>query len=63
MARVVYLPLYWLGVPKLRTFVFLASVIGIGMMLCPLLLPCASFRSANEQIFQSVEVPVSGLPL
>ena len=39
VARTAYLPLYWMGVPKLRTFVFLASVAGMGMMLWPLLLP------------------------
>lgn len=38
-ARIVYLPLYWAGVPKLRTLVFLASVVGVGMMVWPLLTP------------------------
>jgi uncharacterized MAPEG superfamily protein len=38
-ARIVYLPLYWTGVPKVRTLVFLVSMIGILMMLFPLLLP------------------------
>lgn len=37
-ARVVYLPLYWAGVPKLRTLVYLASLVGLGMALWPLLL-------------------------
>ena len=36
-ARVIYLPLYAAGVPKLRTLVFLGSVIGLGMVLWPLL--------------------------
>ncbi|MFN2258564.1 MAG: MAPEG family protein [Parasphingopyxis sp.] len=36
-ARAVYLPLYWAGVPKLRTLVFLVSLIGLGMALWPLL--------------------------
>ena len=38
-ARIAYLPLYWAGVPKLRTLVWLASVVGLGMMLWPLLMP------------------------
>lgn len=38
-ARVVYLPLYWTGVPKVRTLVFMVSMIGILMMLFPLLIP------------------------
>lgn len=37
-ARAVYLPLYWAGVPKVRTLVFLASLVGLGMVLRPLLL-------------------------
>ncbi|HEV2747532.1 MAG TPA: MAPEG family protein [Allosphingosinicella sp.] len=37
-ARIVYLPLYALGVPKLRTLVFLVSVAGILMVLWPALL-------------------------
>lgn len=36
-ARVVYLPLYGLGVPMLRTLVFAISLIGLGMTLWPLL--------------------------
>jgi uncharacterized MAPEG superfamily protein len=36
-ARIVYLPLYALGVPVLRTIVFLASVAGILMVLRPAL--------------------------
>ena len=36
-ARVVYLPLYWAGVPKVRTLVFLVSLVGLGMVLRPLL--------------------------
>ena len=30
--RVIYLPLYVLGVPVVRTLVFIASVVGIGMI-------------------------------
>ncbi|WP_068073208.1 MAPEG family protein [Novosphingobium lentum] len=37
-ARAVYLPLYWAGVPKVRTLVYLASVVGLVMVLKPLLL-------------------------
>jgi uncharacterized MAPEG superfamily protein len=36
-ARIVYLPLYALGVPVVRTVVFLASVVGIGLVLWPAL--------------------------
>jgi uncharacterized MAPEG superfamily protein len=36
-ARIVYLPLYAAGVPKIRTLVFLISVAGIGMLLWPTL--------------------------
>jgi uncharacterized MAPEG superfamily protein len=36
-ARIVYLPLYAMGVPKLRTLVFLISVVGILMVLWPAL--------------------------
>ncbi len=36
-ARLVYLPLYALGIPKVRTLVFLISVVGIGMVLWPAL--------------------------
>ncbi|HEX8574498.1 MAG TPA: MAPEG family protein [Allosphingosinicella sp.] len=36
-ARIVYLPLYALGVPVVRTVVFLISVIGIAMVLRPAL--------------------------
>lgn len=36
-ARAVYLPLYWAGVPKVRTLVYLVSLIGLGMALWPLL--------------------------
>jgi len=34
-ARVVYLPLYWTGVPKLRTLVWGISLVGIAMLLWP----------------------------
>jgi uncharacterized MAPEG superfamily protein len=37
VARVVYLPLYLLGVPWLRSLAWAASVIGLGMMLVRLL--------------------------
>ena len=36
-ARVVYLPLYALGVPLVRSVAYLASVVGIAMMLWPVL--------------------------
>lgn len=36
-ARVVYLPLYAVGVPMIRTVVFLVSMVGLGMVLWPLL--------------------------
>ena len=36
-ARVVYLPLYALGVPVVRTAVFLASIVGIALVLAPAL--------------------------
>jgi uncharacterized MAPEG superfamily protein len=36
-ARVIYLPLYWAGVPKIRTVVYLASLVGLGMVIWPLL--------------------------
>ncbi len=35
--RVVYLPLYALGVPRVRTLVFLVSLAGLGMAIWPLL--------------------------
>lgn len=38
-ARAAYLPLYWFGVPVLRSLAFLGSLIGIGMALWPLLTP------------------------
>ena len=34
-ARVVYLPLYALGTPVVRTLAFLVSVVGIGLVLAP----------------------------
>ncbi len=40
-ARIVYLPLYALGVPVVRTIVFMASVAGIALVLAPAL--AASF--------------------
>lgn len=36
-ARVVYLPLYWAGVPYVRTLAYFASMTGLGMVLIPLL--------------------------
>ena len=36
-ARVIYLPLYGAGVPKVRTLVFLISLVGLGMVLRSLL--------------------------
>ncbi|MDP8993969.1 MAG: MAPEG family protein [Pseudomonadota bacterium] len=36
-ARVVYLPVYALGIPKLRTLIFLVSVAGIAVVLRPAL--------------------------
>lgn len=38
-ARLVYLPLYAIGVPKWRTLIYLVSMIGIAMVLWPLLVP------------------------
>ena len=38
-ARLVYLPLYALGVPKWRTLVYSVSMVGIVMVLWPLLAP------------------------
>ena len=35
-ARVVYLPLYGLGVPKVRTLVFLVGLVGLGLGIWPL---------------------------
>ena len=37
VARIVYLPVYALGIPMLRTALFIASVIGILMVLWPAL--------------------------
>jgi uncharacterized MAPEG superfamily protein len=36
-SRVVYLPLYGLGVPKVRTLVYLVGIVGLGMAIWPLL--------------------------
>jgi uncharacterized MAPEG superfamily protein len=38
-ARILYLPLYAAGTPFIRTAIWLASIIGIALMLRPLLLP------------------------
>ena len=37
-ARIVYLPLYAAGIPKVRTLAYLISLIGIAMILSPLFL-------------------------
>ena len=36
-ARTIYLPLYAMGVPVVRTIVFVISLVGLGMVLAPLL--------------------------
>jgi uncharacterized MAPEG superfamily protein len=36
-ARVVYIPLYWAGVPVVRTLVWTIGMVGIGMVIWPLL--------------------------
>ena len=36
-ARIVYLPLYAVGVPVVRTIIFMASLVGLLIVLCPLL--------------------------
>jgi uncharacterized MAPEG superfamily protein len=36
-ARIAYLPIYGLGIPKIRTLFFLVSLIGLGMVIWPLL--------------------------
>jgi uncharacterized MAPEG superfamily protein len=36
-ARVIYLPVYALGIPKLRTLIFLVSIVGIALVLRPAL--------------------------
>ena len=36
-ARILYLPVYALGIPKIRTLIFLVSLVGLGMVLWPLL--------------------------
>ena len=36
-ARIVYLPLYAMGIPKIRTVAFLVSVVGILLVLAPAL--------------------------
>ncbi|HSI24771.1 MAG TPA: MAPEG family protein [Methylotenera sp.] len=37
-ARIIYLPLYAFGIPKIRTLVWLISIIGLLMVLLPLLI-------------------------
>lgn len=36
-ARVVYIPLYWAGIPIVRTLCWTVSMVGLGMVLWPLL--------------------------
>ena len=36
-ARLVYLPLYWAGVPVVRTLCWAISMVGLGMVIWPLL--------------------------
>jgi uncharacterized MAPEG superfamily protein len=36
-ARLIYLPLYWIGVPIVRTLVWTVGMVGLGMVLWPLL--------------------------
>lgn len=36
-ARIVYLPLYAIGIPVIRTILFVISMVGLGMVLWPLL--------------------------
>jgi uncharacterized MAPEG superfamily protein len=38
-ARVVYLPLYWAGIPVVRTIVWTIALIGLAMVIKPLLIP------------------------
>ncbi|MCB2076185.1 MAG: MAPEG family protein [Novosphingobium sp.] len=39
VARVIYLPIYYAGIKGLRTGVFLVSLLGLGMVIWPLLIP------------------------
>ena len=36
-ARLVYLPLYWAGIPVIRTLVWTVSMVGVAMVIRPLL--------------------------
>ena len=38
-ARAVYLPLYWAGIPVVRTVVWTVALIGLAMAIKPLLIP------------------------
>lgn len=38
-ARAIYLPIYALGTPHVRTVIWLLSILGLALMLWPLLLP------------------------
>jgi len=37
VARIIYLPLYALGIPKIRTVVWLISIVGLSLILLPIL--------------------------
>lgn len=37
-SRIVYLPMYWAGVPVVRTIVYMISLVGLGLVLWPLLM-------------------------
>jgi len=39
LARIVYLPLYAFGIPYVRSMVWTVSLLGLGLVLCALLLP------------------------
>lgn len=38
-ARVIYLPLYAFGVPTIRSLVWIVSIVGLGMVAAPILIP------------------------
>lgn len=38
-ARVAYVPLYAFGIPMIRSLVWLVSIVGLGMVAAPILLP------------------------
>ncbi len=37
-ARVIYIPIYWAGVPMVRTLIWAASIVGLVMVIWPLLM-------------------------